>query len=394
MPSVQDIQNSLQGLQNNYRDPNSGRVNWGDFYTNATQYAQQNNLDPNAIAQAAQGMAGGQDWDAGKVQQTIAQFSPKPTGLNAFGLPAANQTLTQGGYDATGRIQQTQGQVGDLYKQGLQMLQPYQQQGGQANQLQAALSGALGPEAQQQAYAQYNQSPGTQFLQKQGEQAVLRNASAAGGLGGGNTLRALQEYGTGLAQQDFANSFARLGQVADRGYGAATTGAGLQGQQAGIQSGLGQFSANIPLQQSQALAGMQFQTGRDISSNTAQTTSALANLINQQGAGMSDILGNTAQNVNALYQSALNGDAQAKEQLAQVLANLGVQAGGQYAGQPIVTGQPSNTLGQLGQIASGVGGIYQGLNYGKQGLTNYTPNSQYANYYDAPVGPAGGGMVA
>ncbi len=118
----------------------------------------------------------------------------------------------------------------------------------------------------------------------------------------------------------------------------------------------------------------------------------MANLINQQGAGLSDITGNTANNVNALYQSALNGDAQAKEQLAQVLANLGVQAGGQYASQPIVQGQPSNTLQQVGQIASGVGGIYQGLNY-RPNTTAYAPNSQYTNYYDTPTGPSSGGYA-
>lgn len=383
MPTFQEVQNTLAGLQ--AANNTSAGGNWTPFYQQAVQYAQQNKIDPQMLADAGNALAPGNNWDVNKVQQTMAQFGQQPS--NAFGLPAAYGSLSQGAQDATQRIGQTQQQVGDLYKQGLQMLQPYMQQGGQANSLQAALSGALGPEAQQAAYAQYNSSPGVQWAQQQGEQSVLRNAAATGDLGGGNTLKALQAFGTGLAQQDFSNNFARLGQVADRGYGASTTGAGLQGQQAGIQAGLGQFNANIPLQTSQALAGMQFQTGRDISSNVNSVTSSLANLINQQGAGMADIVGNTTGNVNALIQQAMNGDAQAKEQLATLLGNLGVQAGSQYAGQPIVTPAPSTNLRDLGLIAQSVGGVYQGLNYGKNGLTTNSNANDY-NYNPSVAGMA------
>ena len=367
MPSVQDIQNQLQGLRAGAQGANG--VNWNDFYTQATQYARQNQLNPNDLAQAAQGMEGGQGWDANRVQQIMAQFGPKP---NSFGLSASFGALNQGAQDATQRIGQTQQQVGDLYRQGLQMLQPYMQQGGQANQLQAALSGALGLEAQKKAYADYQNSPGVQWAQQQGEQSVLRNAAAAGGLGGGNTLKALQAFGTGLALQDYGNNFSRLGQVADRGYGAATTGAGLQGQQAGIQSQLGQFNANIPLQTASQLGALQYSAGRDMATNIANVTSSLSNLVNAQGAGMTDIYGNNTNNISALLQNAANGDANAKQQLATMLSNLGVQAGSQYSGLPMIQPLGTNYLGQLGQVASGVGGLMYGMNRGNT-ATNY-PN--------------------
>lgn len=382
------VKNQLLGIQNSFRDPATGKVDWPSAFKAMTQYATQNNIDPTVLAQVGQQIAPTNNWDINKVQQTMSQYGPRPTD---YGLAASYDTLNQGGADATRRIGQTQQNVDNLYRQGLQMLQPYQQTGNQANQLQAALSGALGPEAQKQAFAQYENSPGVKWAQQQGEQSILRNASAGLGLGGGNTLKALQAFGTGLAMQDYGNQFSRLGDIATRGYGAATTGASLQGQQAGVQSGLGQFSANIPLQTASQLGGLQYQAGRDISSNIATTTSSLANLINQQGAGMADITGDQATNINALYQAALNGDAQAKEQLATLLGNLSVQGSSQYAGQPIIQPQPSNLLGQLGQAASGIGGLIYGA--GQYGRTSTGVNSAantnpgYGPSYNTPYKP-------
>jgi hypothetical protein len=103
---------------------------------------------------------------------------------------------------------------------------------------QAALSGALGPEAQKAAFANFQASPGQQFLQQQGEKALLRNAAATGQLGGGRTQQALQEQAIGLAQQDFANQFSRLGNVAGQGLT-------LQSQLGGLRQGLGTNIANL-----------------------------------------------------------------------------------------------------------------------------------------------------
>ena len=100
--------------------------------------------------------------------------------------------------------------------------EPFREAGLGALEQQQALLGLSGPEAQQAALAGFQTSPGQQFLREQGEQAITRQASATGGLGGGRILTALQRQGTGFAQQDVQNQLARLGTIA--GQGQAITG--------------------------------------------------------------------------------------------------------------------------------------------------------------------------
>lgn len=54
--------------------------------------------------------------------------------------------------------------------------------------------------------AQFQQSPGYQFQLQQGLNALKNNAAATGGINSGNTLQALTQYATGLANQDW-NTF-------------------------------------------------------------------------------------------------------------------------------------------------------------------------------------------
>ena len=51
----------------------------------------------------------------------------------------------------------------------------------------------------------FQSSPGYQFALNQAMGAVTNSAAARGGIGGGNTLAALQHYGVGLANQDYYN---------------------------------------------------------------------------------------------------------------------------------------------------------------------------------------------
>lgn len=158
-------------------------------------------------------------------------------------------------------------QSGQQQQQGA--LDPFAQAGVGALQQQQALLGLGTQEQQQAAFASFNESPGQQFLRSRGQKALLRNASAIGGIGGGNVRSALVEQGTGFAQQDFANQFSRLQQLSGQGLSAAQgIGAGALGTAQGIGSGAmntaarqGQFGSqtagnisNLLGQQSQARA--------------------------------------------------------------------------------------------------------------------------------------------
>ena len=74
------------------------------------------------------------------------------------------------------------------------LLAPYMQAGQGALGAQQALLGLGGPEAQKAAIAQLEQSPQFQAMVQQGETGILQNASATGGLRGGNTQAALAQF--------------------------------------------------------------------------------------------------------------------------------------------------------------------------------------------------------
>jgi hypothetical protein len=105
---------------------------------------------------------------------------------------------------------------------------------------QQALSGALGKEAQAQAFQEFQESPNVQFLREQGLREV-----GSGVPTGGNRLRELTKFSQGLALQDLQNQFNRLGatsageeNVVRRQQQAATTSAGLRLSAAPVEAGL------------------------------------------------------------------------------------------------------------------------------------------------------------
>lgn len=99
--------------------------------------------------------------------------------------------------------------------------------GPQSFQMQQALAGARGPEAQQDAFDQYVESPGVAFLRERGMRGIEQNAAAQGNLFSGNTLKALSQFNQGLALQDFNNYYNRLGSLTGVSIGAASSLAGV-----------------------------------------------------------------------------------------------------------------------------------------------------------------------
>jgi hypothetical protein len=130
---------------------------------------------------------------------------------------------------------------------------------------QQALSGALGADRQAEAFQNFQDSPGVQFLREQGLRGVDQRSASSGGLGGGERLKALTEFSQGLALQDFGNQFNRLGSITGTGLQAAQALGGISGQsgvtqagqfaqQAGTTGQIGQAQALTTLSKQQARA--------------------------------------------------------------------------------------------------------------------------------------------
>ena len=109
-------------------------------------------------------------------------------------------------------------------------LAPYTEAGTNALAPTQALLGLSGPEAAQEAMANYQQSPGYQYQFDQGMRAVQSNAAANGMLNSGATLKALQDRGNQLGNIDFGTYYNRLLQVAQMGQNSAA-GVGASGVQ-------------------------------------------------------------------------------------------------------------------------------------------------------------------
>lgn len=130
----------------------------------------------------------------------------------------------------------------------LELMSPYLGAGTQALGQQKALLGLSGQEEQAQAIQALEQSPLFSSLVSQGENAMRQNASATGGLRGGNFQAALAQFRPNLLSQVIEQQYGRLGGLTGAGFGAA----GNAGQGA---MNLGGNVANLLQQQGAAQAG-------------------------------------------------------------------------------------------------------------------------------------------
>lgn len=123
-------------------------------------------------------------------------------------------------------------------------LEPYAAVGGPALQQQMAALGLSGPEAQATYIQQQEQNPLFQSLARQQEEAILQNASATGGLRGGNVQGALAQFRPALLNQFLTQQYERLGGLTTLGQQSAA-GVGASGMQAASNIGelLGQAGA-------------------------------------------------------------------------------------------------------------------------------------------------------
>jgi len=136
----------------------------------------------------------------------------------------------------------------------VELMAPYVTAGTGAIGQQQALIGLQGPEAQQQAISGFEQSPLFQSLTQQGENAILQNASATGGLRGGNVQAALSQFRPQALNALIEQQYGRLGGLSAMGQASAT---GQAQQGINSASNIGNLLAN----QGQAIAGGQVAAG-------------------------------------------------------------------------------------------------------------------------------------
>jgi len=116
------------------------------------------------------------------------------------------------------------------------LLKPYVQAGTGALSNQLALAGVSGADAQQKAISALQQGPEFAALTQQGEQGILQNAAATGGLRGGNVQGALAQFRPQVLSSLIEQQYSRLGGLATAGQNAAT-GVGTAGMQTGVNVG-------------------------------------------------------------------------------------------------------------------------------------------------------------
>ena len=100
-------------------------------------------------------------------------------------------------------------------------LSPYVNAGTGALGAQQNLLGLNGNSAQQSAISGIQNGAQFQALEQSGQNAILQNASATGGLRGGNTQAALGQFSPQLLQQLIQQQYSNLGGITSIGQNAA-----------------------------------------------------------------------------------------------------------------------------------------------------------------------------
>lgn len=171
------------------------------------------------------------------------------TGASQQAKAAEAAAGTQAGYAQAG-IEEQRRQFDML----TELLRPYVEAGTPALQQQQAFLGLRGAPEQQAAIGALEQSPFFQSAVRQGEEALLQQASATGGLRGGNIQAALAQFRPAMLQQQIAQQYQNLAGLTSLGQQSAA-GQGSAGMQ--TAGSIGELLA----QKGSALAGGQLAKG-------------------------------------------------------------------------------------------------------------------------------------
>ena len=227
--------------------------------------------------------------EAGQEAQVRAAEIAQETQLEMF---REGQETQHQMFERTQEILRPYVQAGEAQ---LATLGGYTTAGPQAFERQLDLAGLRGPQAQQAAIEQVRTQPRFGALTQAGEEAILANASATGGLRGGNTQNALARFRSDLLADEIEREYARFGGLTAFGQGvsqnvaqmgqasAANTGtAALQTGQsiASLQGAAGQGIASLQSATGQGIAALQGAAGAARAGGTLGSAAAYGNLLN------------------------------------------------------------------------------------------------------------------
>ncbi len=161
-------------------------------------------------------------------------------------------------------IEEQRRQFGAVQK----LLSPYSNAGNKSLEHQLNFLGINGTQAQGDMIRGLSESPEMAAMLQQGENAILQNASATGGLRGGNIQATLAQFRPQLLSQMIQNRFSQLGTISGLGQ-ASAAGQAAAAQQTGANIGnaltqQGQAAAGAALAQGQAQAQMWGNIGSSI----------------------------------------------------------------------------------------------------------------------------------
>jgi len=160
-------------------------------------------------------------------------------------------------------------------------LSPYTAAGVPALDQQMALLGLKGAAAERAAIQAIEHSPAMAAMIQQGENAILQNASATGGLRGGNVQAALAQFRPQLLAQEIERRYGRLG-------GLSATGATIQQNLAQLGQASAAQQASSGMTSAANIANLMQQGGAAQAGASLAQGQAYANMLNMipRGIGM------------------------------------------------------------------------------------------------------------
>lgn len=220
-------------------------------------------------------------------------FSAKEKAKAAKGAASAQTAAAQ---EAIGIQQQQLDVIRNILAPYLQagqpnLTQPYIEAGGQALQGLQGLIGLRGAGEQQAAIQGIEQGSQFQELARQGEQGILQNAAATGGLRGGNVQGALAQFRPALLNQLIESQYGKL---------------------AGLTSMGGNFAQN--------LLGMGQQTAAGLASAEQQAAANVGNFLTQKGAAQAGGILGAGKAYAGLYQDLGNNPSETAMKIAKIVS--------------------------------------------------------------------------